>query len=261
MREDCVVKLYGRSSSAIYELYELIKEDLQPNMSTNKAVPGMCKLRALNFFSIRHISAHFSCSLNQFLKALLKHSGKLINFPWSDAEQHAVKADFYAVGQILNVLGAIGCTHIAMTAPQCFEEYYRNQKIFHSLNVQMICDSKLTIMNVNASFPGSTHDSLFCSSQQFAICLRELFQALGCWVMLDMGICRGNSPPSPIHMVMLDIGTCHGYSPPSPIHIVLLKGGIKGPAKRPVVIERTFGVLKSCFRCLQRGKCSMCLVQ
>ncbi|XP_063797614.1 putative nuclease HARBI1 [Pseudophryne corroboree] len=249
IREDRVVKLYRLSPSAIYELYELLHEDLDPKMPTNKAVPGMCKLLgALHFLAsgtyqptlaeVAGMSqATFSRSLSQFLKAILKHSGKFIKFPQCDAEWRAVKGDFYELANMPNVIGAIDCTHIAMTAPKQMEEYYRNRKFFHSLNVQMVCDANLRIMNVNARFPGSTHDAFIL--QQSAICrMFEEGAFPNGWLLGDAGY--GNRS-----WLLTPLSNPHGTAG---------RRYQKAHKKTRVVIEQTFGVLKSRFRCLDRGK-------
>nr|CAI5820631.1 unnamed protein product [Callosobruchus analis] len=61
------------------------------------------------------------------------------------------------------VLGAIDCTHVAMLPPHEEEHNYLNRKNFHSKNIQMICDYDLKILNVNAQYPGATHDSFIWS--------------------------------------------------------------------------------------------------
>lgn len=51
-------------------------------------------------------------------------------------------------------------THIAITAlPKEIESAYVNRKGFHSINAQIVCNADMVITNVNARFPGSTHDA------------------------------------------------------------------------------------------------------
>lgn len=51
-------------------------------------------------------------------------------------------------------IDGIDCIHVAILAPR-IEEH----KSFHSKSVQLICDYKMEILNVNARYPGSTHDA------------------------------------------------------------------------------------------------------
>lgn len=43
--------------------------------------------------------------------------------------------------------------------PNKDERSFVNRKMFHSLNVQVVCDSTFAWTNVVVRFPGSTHDS------------------------------------------------------------------------------------------------------
>ncbi|MBN3300842.1 HARB1 nuclease, partial [Amia calva] len=58
-----------------------------------------------------------------------------------------------------NVIGCIDGTHIPIKAPPGPNEAeFVNRKSFHSINVQIICDSEQLITNVEAKCPGSVHD-------------------------------------------------------------------------------------------------------
>ena len=52
------------------------------------------------------------------------------------------------------------CTHVAISSPGGDQaETFRNRKGFFSLNVQAVCDARLTITNIVARWPGSVHDA------------------------------------------------------------------------------------------------------
>ncbi|CAL1300285.1 unnamed protein product [Larinioides sclopetarius] len=61
------------------------------------------------------------------------------------------------------VLGTVDCTHVAIIALSNVgyhhESNYVNIRGWHSINVQLVCDSNLRILNVVARFPGCTPDS------------------------------------------------------------------------------------------------------
>ncbi|XP_023312848.1 putative nuclease HARBI1, partial [Anoplophora glabripennis] len=87
-----------------------------------------------------------------------------IHFPRNMEELESVRTRFYEKYHFPGVIGCIDCTHIAIIAPPVNhpiypEHIYVNRKHYHSLNVQLICDCDLKIMNINAQFPGSTHDA------------------------------------------------------------------------------------------------------
>ncbi|KAJ1156376.1 hypothetical protein NDU88_009097 [Pleurodeles waltl] len=59
----------------------------------------------------------FSNVLSRVLSALLKHVRRYIIFPQVE-DLPTVKGDFYALGHIPNVIGAIDGTHVALVPPQ-----------------------------------------------------------------------------------------------------------------------------------------------
>ncbi|KAJ8913074.1 hypothetical protein NQ315_006575 [Exocentrus adspersus] len=69
------------------------------------------------------------------------------------------KRDIWKLRNSPGIIGSIDCSHIAIVAPQEEEHNYLNRKQYHSKNVQVICDYDLKIFNVNAQYPGATHDS------------------------------------------------------------------------------------------------------
>ncbi|XP_050056224.1 putative nuclease HARBI1 [Aphis gossypii] len=91
-----------------------------------------------------------------------------VKFPKNINELNDIRNGFYRNTGFPGVVGCIDCTHVAITPPstnlnlnenQHPEYIYVNRKGYHSINVQLICDSNLKILNVNALFPGSTHDT------------------------------------------------------------------------------------------------------
>lgn len=61
--------------------------------------------------------------------------------------------------QMPRVIGAIDCTHIKITKPSIHGDEYVNRKGVCSINVQATCNSKEVFTSVDASWPGSVHDS------------------------------------------------------------------------------------------------------
>uniref|UniRef100_A0A6P7GV77 Nuclease HARBI1 n=1 Tax=Diabrotica virgifera virgifera TaxID=50390 RepID=A0A6P7GV77_DIAVI len=79
------------------------------------------------------------------------------------------------------VIGVIDCTHVAIVPPSRGNEehLYVNRKRYHSINVQLICDSNYRIMNVNARYPGATHDAFIWNQSNYQNVLRNLFLRTG----------------------------------------------------------------------------------
>ncbi|XP_063425421.1 putative nuclease HARBI1 [Mytilus trossulus] len=76
------------------------------------------------------------------------------------------RGDFYRLSGFPNVLGAIDGTHVRIQAPSEDESSFVKRKGVHSVNVQAVCDAKGKFTNINANWPGSSHDSnIFRTSQ------------------------------------------------------------------------------------------------
>ncbi|XP_055714296.1 uncharacterized protein LOC129808542 [Phlebotomus papatasi] len=100
----------------------------------------------------------FSRSLHEVLNAM-EASGlakEIIKFPRSIEELNEARRDFFQEYGFPGVVGCIDCTHVAIIAPTDSathpEHVYINRKLYHSVNVQLICDVKLRIINVNARY-------------------------------------------------------------------------------------------------------------
>ncbi|XP_059048272.1 putative nuclease HARBI1 [Achroia grisella] len=84
---------------------------------------------------------------------------KYIRFPQSREDRNILKRIFATQYGIPGVIGCIDSTHVAIIRPTVNEERFFNRKHYHSLNVQVIADSNLKIMNIDASYGGATHDA------------------------------------------------------------------------------------------------------
>ncbi|XP_045111044.1 putative nuclease HARBI1 [Portunus trituberculatus] len=84
---------------------------------------------------------------------------RFIHFPVNLQEVEGIKGEFAAIGELPNVVGVIDGTRIRITAPHEYEEVYVNRKNFHSINVQVLFDSRYKLRNMVAKWPGSTNDA------------------------------------------------------------------------------------------------------
>ncbi|KAI4454250.1 hypothetical protein MML48_10g00018617 [Holotrichia oblita] len=73
------------------------------------------------------------------------------------------------------------------TQEQCTIE--KQRKGYYSLNVQIICNSKLRILAINARFPGSVHDSAIWQTSQIRATLQRMYQEgnTNSWLLGDSG--------------------------------------------------------------------------
>lgn len=112
-----------------------------------------------------------------------------VKFPTSPAEKEQKKLNFMRAFEFPGVLGCVDGTHIAITQPFHDEHLYFNRKGFYSKNVQIICDSDLLILNVNANFGGATHDAFIWRNSAVKTHMEQSFRAgdRSSWLLGDSG--------------------------------------------------------------------------
>ncbi|XP_071999325.1 transcription termination factor 4, mitochondrial isoform X1 [Engystomops pustulosus] len=242
--EHDIKERYRLNSDVIMSLYELIKKDLISTTKRSNAVPGIVKLLcALHYFTSGSLQSHvaeaggitqstFSRALSEVISAILKLADQFIKFPSDTAGLQLVKQGFQGISGFPDVLGAVGCTHIAISPPSEMEQMYRNKKHYHSINVQIICDADMRILDVVSQCPGSTHDS-------------SVLKESGIYDRFEKGEFDG--------WLLGDAG--HGVKPwlLTPFEMPSTESEIRYNLSHSAtysVVERTIDVLKSRFRCL-----------
>eukprot|EP00079_Xenopus_tropicalis_P014884 XP_004911914.1 PREDICTED: putative nuclease HARBI1 isoform X2 [Xenopus tropicalis] len=245
--EEEIIQRYRLNRSAINELYELIKGDIDPLTQRSHAIPGMVKLlNCLHFFasgsfqtrtsSIGGVSqSAFSRFMGPVIDSIKKHLKAYIYFPKDKAGWQRVKRGFYRIAGMPHVMGVLDCMHIALSPPHEREELYRNSKGFHSVNVQVICDCKGKILSIYSAFPGSSQDSVILKQTS----VYEAFEngkLTGGWLIGGPGYtCQ------PWLLTAVANPTTTAEDSFNEAH-----------ARTHSVIERTFSSLKSQFKCLDK---------
>ncbi|XP_052075959.1 putative nuclease HARBI1 [Mytilus californianus] len=169
--------------------------------------------------------------VSDVLNSLRDKRDEFIKWPINVDE---TRGDFYRLSGFPNVLGAIDGTHIRIQAPSEDEPSFVNRKGVHSVNVQAVCDARGKFTNINANWPGSSHDShIFRTSQ---VC--TYMEQNGGWAN---GVLLGDSgyPCRPFLMTP--------YQNPVQDH---QKKYNRCHCSTKSVIERTFGRLKRRFHIL-----------
>lgn len=170
-----------------------------------------------------------------------------IKFPRDQISIEHNKNMFLETYGFPDTLGAIDCTHIAIIAPPLEHPVYPalpyyNRKRFYSINVQIITDPELKIINMNARYPGSVHDSAIWMTSNINMYLRNEYVhgTLNYHLIGDEGY-----PLSPWLMVQYP-GDHNENSPEGRFNHHLQRAR--------VVIEQLNGILKGRFRCLLKHR-------
>jgi len=170
---------------------------------------------------------------------------KYIVFPRNIGEMTTLRQQFHRKHEFPGAIGCIDCTHVAIIAPsgRDVEHIYVNRKSYHSINVQLICDHNLKILNVNAKFPGSTHDAYIWKQSEANNIMERVYR----------------TQPENNFFLLGD----SGY-PLRPWLLTPLQGDFPrgSPEERynrrhksaRSIIERCNGVLKARFRCLLKHR-------
>nr|XP_037270446.1 putative nuclease HARBI1 [Rhipicephalus microplus] len=127
------------------------------------------------------------------------------------------------------VLGCIDGTHVQIKPPKDQEHLYRNRKGLYTINVQVICDAEGAITQLTSKWPGSTHDSFIWADCDLRKCFQRRQLPDG-WLLEPWLLTPVRSPVGPAKE---QYNSAH--------------------TRMRQVIERTFGVLKGCFRCLHQS--------
>ncbi|KAJ1114720.1 hypothetical protein NDU88_002951 [Pleurodeles waltl] len=129
MEERHVIITYRLDHATIQELCALLEPDLLSAIRHPTGIPPQVQvLSVLHFLASGSFQTTvaiasgmsqpmFSNVLSRVLSALLKHMRSYIVFPQVE-DLPTVKADFYALGHIPNIIGAIDGTHMALVPPQ-----------------------------------------------------------------------------------------------------------------------------------------------
>lgn len=158
------------------EMFQDLVDHLSPYMSTGERstkIPiNMRILATLRFFAQgsyqRCVGSNFynamgqqtfSETLSEVCRAFERIAPLWVRFPTTIEEQRNIKMGFMLNNGFPGVIGCIDGTHVAILCPAVDEHLYFNRKRYHSKNVQIICDRSLRILNVNANYPGATHDA------------------------------------------------------------------------------------------------------
>lgn len=165
------VSRYRLSKGTFQFLLEKISPNLEKETERNHAISSTEQFAAaLRYYACGSFQSVIgdTCGLSQpsIFRAISSVSKELDNlwdetiyFPVDSREIQTIKQAFYNIGKFPNVIGCIDGTHIPILKPNEYEWQYLNRKLYHSINVQAVCDYKGKFINMVVKHPGSAHDS------------------------------------------------------------------------------------------------------
>ncbi|CAI6352676.1 unnamed protein product [Macrosiphum euphorbiae] len=134
------------------------------------------------FKHVRSLIERLSRALEEFVNALNEPTifNSWVKYPSNFQELRLVREEFFRKFNFPGIVGVIDCTHIAIFPPPTHDaihpEYiYVNRKNYHSINVQLVCDSKMKMFNICSLFPGSVNDAYIWNNCQLEPTLRRIF--------------------------------------------------------------------------------------
>uniref|UniRef100_UPI00398EEFA3 putative nuclease HARBI1 n=1 Tax=Pristiophorus japonicus TaxID=55135 RepID=UPI00398EEFA3 len=247
--ELCVRKLRF-SKEAIGRLCDKLRDNLQTCPTTHTALSVSMKgTTALTFFasgtfqigtgdlsSISQCAAR-SC-IHQVTDAILRRGDQFIRFDLSAPQQREERAlAFYRIAGFPKVIAAIDGTHVALKAPSSNAVRFIKRKGYHSLNAVIACDAKIRILSMNTGHCGSSPDSFVLQHCNLYDCLNQLPPG-SAWILGDKGYPLKTWLMTPYRRTNNEARERYNQA-----HVGTRQ-----------VVERTIGVLKSRFRCLDKSE-------
>nr|XP_033493243.1 putative nuclease HARBI1 isoform X1 [Epinephelus lanceolatus] len=119
-------------------------------------------------------------------KAVMGILGRTIRFPNPDQLEN-ISAGFSRLAgcpALSTVVGAIDGCHVRIKPPTVDEQDYLNRKLFHSIQLQAICDHEGKFLDILVSFPGLVHDVRVLRNSP--VYYRQLYPPEG-WCILGDG--------------------------------------------------------------------------
>ncbi|CAJ1084164.1 nuclease HARBI1 [Xyrichtys novacula] len=169
-------------------------------------------------------------------KAVMGILGRTIRLPNPD-QLEDIAAGFSRLGgspALRTVVGAIDGCHVRIKPPAAHQLDFLNRKLFHSIQLQAICDHQGRFLDLFVGFPGSVHDARVLRNSP--VYYRQLYPPEGWCILGDGGYpCLG----APICLLT-------PYREPVANPVQARFNTIHGKAWN--IIERAFGMMKARWR-------------
>ena len=175
-------KYYRFTRNGMMHIIDKLEPHLRPQTLRSHAIDATTQIFiALRFYAIGCFystsAAHHSISeasvcrvVHRVTDVLVAPKDDHIKWPTSQDDITRNQWDFFALYGFPGAIGAVDCTHVPFDCCPFGENehVYVNRKGIHSINVQLICDTRYKITNVVPRWPGSTHDSRILETSQIS---------------------------------------------------------------------------------------------
>lgn len=176
--------------------------------------------------------------VHRMCKAVMGLLPRMISFPKNESldEVGAGFAQLAGSPAFSVAVGAIDGCHIRIKAPAADGACYFNRKLFHSIQLQAICDHRARFIDIFAGYPGSVHDARVLRNSP--VYTGALFPPAGYCILGDGGYPCTDGP--------IRIMTPYREPVQNPVQA---RYNVHHARARNV-IERAFGMLKTRWRSL-----------
>ncbi|KAJ6643854.1 putative nuclease HARBI1, partial [Pseudolycoriella hygida] len=234
------------------ELSNVMTENVTPDIPLSIQLCSTLNFFASGSYQRRVGQDAFAClsqsCVSRCIKSIsktiaLKMSDKYIVFPTTPEEIESLVEGFQKLADFPGVFALVGGTRIALAALNKKIEFsYVCRKGFHSINTQVIVDSNMRFLNVNARYPGSAHDSSIWRNSLASSLLGNMYNQMGSkwkyFLLADTGY--------PLEPWLLKPYASPRTSAEKEFNVRL--------RSLRSLIERAIGLLKARFRCLLKER-------
>ncbi|XP_058122773.1 putative nuclease HARBI1 [Anopheles coustani] len=184
----------------------------------------------------------FSASFQAILDAMeATLCPKWISLEMSSNEKQEARRYFFRKSEIPGIVMCVDGTHVPIIAPKINKDQFYNRKGFSSLNVMMLCDHQMNIRYVNARYGGANHDAHVWTVSN----VDSYFEAKHRNGETAFRVLGDSAYPSKPWLVTPKRNAAHD-TPEARYNSKHVQGR--------EIVERTFGLLKSRFRCLSDAR-------